>query len=107
MDKNRAGRYHCVPGHLRKALPLAIFVAASLLVQSCDRGLSHGVLRDIEWEKNDWQAASRTVDASVKLVEGAITTSPELFQGSACTGSMAGETTGRENETQRLRARRP
>jgi hypothetical protein len=58
-------------------------VAGALSTASCDRGLPHNLRRDIEWERDDFERASRAVDASAKAVENAIAASPELFQGTS------------------------
>jgi len=86
MDKNRAGRHQRLSTYLTSLAFITFAGIGSLLLQSCDRGLPHSLLRDIEWEKSDGQAASRTVDGSVKAVEKALTASPELYQGTTVSG---------------------
>src|SRR6476469_7716076 len=87
MDKNRAGRHQRVSTYLTSLAFLTLAGTGSLLVQSCAQGLSHSSLRDIEWEKSDWQKASGTVNASVKVVERARAASPELFRGTTVSGN--------------------
>lgn len=86
MDKNRAGGHQHLSTYLTSLAFLILACTGSLLLQSCDHGLAHKSLRDIEWEKNDWEKASRALDASAKVIANAMAASPELFKGTTVSG---------------------
>src|SRR5947209_20179067 len=81
MDKSRSGRYQRISRHLITSLLLGASLAPFVLLESCHAQLSHSILRDIEWERNDWQRDSRAVDRTVKLLQAAVASSPKLFEG--------------------------
>src|SRR4051812_27282719 len=84
MDKNRRSRHYGLSRYLISGFPLlGIVMASCVLLQSCNGDLSHSTLRDIEWEKSEWERDSRALDRTAKLMEAEIAASPKLFEGTS------------------------
>src|SRR5437763_3195977 len=83
MDKNRRSGHYGLSRYLICPFLPAVVIISCVLLQSCEADLSHSTLRDIEWEKSDWERDSRALDETTKLIEAQIAALPKLFEGTS------------------------